>query len=107
MSEKKGRGALLSAVEKDISKSTVVILDFLNTIKGYRYELYCRAKTASTQHCVVFCDVTPETAKCNNEKLAENVRYEEKMCVAWLLFDLFFVTSDSSIARVPLELMIC
>lgn len=91
---------MLSAVEKEISKSTVVILDFLNTIKGYRYELYCRAKTASTQHCVVrfacvysvqsapgsgtaalqvFCDVTPEVAKQTNEKLAENVRYEEKM----------------------------
>jgi len=73
--EKKTRAIFMAAVEKAISKQTVVILDFLNTIKGFRYELYCRARSASTQHCVVFCDVTPETARAWNETIDEKERY--------------------------------
>ena len=34
---------------------TVVVLDSLNYIKGFRYQLYCAARTESTQHCVVRC----------------------------------------------------
>ena len=35
-------------------KSTLVILDSLNYIKGYRYELYCISKAAGEQHGVIW-----------------------------------------------------
>jgi protein KTI12 len=51
--EKKARGALMSAVERLLSKDDIVIVDSLNYIKGFRYQLYCLARAISTPHCVV------------------------------------------------------
>lgn len=39
--EKKARGALLSAVERHASKDAITIVDAMNYIKGFRYQLYC------------------------------------------------------------------
>ncbi|KAK2565179.1 Protein KTI12-like protein [Acropora cervicornis] len=52
-SEKELRGLLKSSVERLISRDDIVILDSLNYIKGFRYELYCVAKAHKTTHCVV------------------------------------------------------
>ena len=45
-SEKILRASLKSNVEKLIDPKRVVILDSMNYIKGYRYELYCLARNA-------------------------------------------------------------
>jgi protein KTI12 len=42
--EKISRGVLKSAVNTKLDKKSYVILDSLNYIKGYRYELYCIAR---------------------------------------------------------------
>jgi protein KTI12 len=42
--EKILRASLKSNVEKLIDQGRVVILDSMNYIKGYRYELYCLAR---------------------------------------------------------------
>lgn len=54
--EKKARGALMSAVERLLSKDDIVIVDSLNYIKGFRYQLYCVARAIGTPHCVVSLD---------------------------------------------------
>uniref|UniRef100_A0A671SLL2 Protein KTI12 homolog n=1 Tax=Sinocyclocheilus anshuiensis TaxID=1608454 RepID=A0A671SLL2_9TELE len=45
----------------------IVILDSLNYIKGYRYELFCLIKHTQTPHCLVYCltstDVSSEWNK--------------------------------------------
>jgi protein KTI12 len=51
--EKELRGSLKSEVQKLISKEALVILDSLNYIKGYRYELYCVSKLIQTPQCLV------------------------------------------------------
>ena len=51
--EKKARGALMSTVERLLSKDDIVIVDSLNYIKGFRYQLYCVARAIGTPHCVV------------------------------------------------------
>ncbi|KAM6218466.1 protein KTI12 homolog [Rhynchocyon petersi] len=53
--EKALRGALRAAVERRLSRQDVVILDSLNYIKGFRYELYCLARAACTPLCLVYC----------------------------------------------------
>ncbi|KAM9108313.1 protein KTI12 homolog [Balaenoptera acutorostrata] len=53
--EKALRGALRAAVERRLSRHEVVILDSLNYIKGFRYELYCLARAARTPLCLVYC----------------------------------------------------
>ncbi|XP_028368220.2 protein KTI12 homolog [Phyllostomus discolor] len=53
--EKALRGALRAAVERRLSRHDVVILDSLNYIKGFRYELYCLARAARTPMCLIYC----------------------------------------------------
>ncbi|EHB00690.1 KTI12-like protein [Heterocephalus glaber] len=53
--EKALRGALRASVERRLSRHDVVILDSLNYIKGFRYELYCLARAAHTPMCLVYC----------------------------------------------------
>jgi protein KTI12 len=61
--EKILRASLKSNVEKLIDPSRVVILDSLNYIKGYRYELYCLARNVQTNIVTVFCDTDVEIAQ--------------------------------------------
>ncbi|KAG0242500.1 protein KTI12 [Mortierella sp. GBAus27b] len=74
--EKKARGALISAVERLLSKDDVVIVDSLNYIKGFRYQLYCVARAIGTPHCVVFCGCLPDVARGWNK---ESGAYPEKI----------------------------
>lgn len=70
--EKKARGAILSAVERNLSKDDIVIADGLNYIKGFRYQLYCIARAIGTPHCVVHTGVPVDMAKeWNNSRGSE------------------------------------
>ena len=51
--EKNTRGLIKSATNHKLNSECYVIVDSLNYIKGYRYELYCAARTFRTPHCVV------------------------------------------------------
>ncbi|KAH9485347.1 Protein kti12 [Psilocybe cubensis] len=42
--EKPARGALFAAVQRMLATDTILILDSLNYIKGFRYQLYCAAR---------------------------------------------------------------
>lgn len=53
--EKALRGALRAAVERRLGRRDVVLLDSLNYIKGFRYELYCLARAARTPLCLLYC----------------------------------------------------
>ncbi|RKP24556.1 protein KTI12 [Syncephalis pseudoplumigaleata] len=74
LEEKKARGALMSAVERWLNRDTIVVLDSLNYVKGFRYQLYCVARAMSTPHCVVgwmccrvYCGTPTETARQWNQ----------------------------------------
>ena len=49
-----------------------MILDSMNYIKGFRYELYCLARNSKTTICLVFCDTDVEIA----QKIAIDSGYE-------------------------------
>eukprot|EP00850_Spirogloea_muscicola_P021040 SM000234S07900 [mRNA] locus=s234:200854:203013:+ [translate_table: standard] len=66
-SEKVLRGALRSEADRAVSRDTIVIVDSLNAIKGYRYELWCLARAAGVRYCLVHCDVPAEVARTWNE----------------------------------------
>lgn len=55
--EKNLRGVLRSEVDRSVSRDNIIIVDSLNSIKGYRYELWCLARASGIRYCVVFCDV--------------------------------------------------
>ncbi|CAN6445641.1 unnamed protein product [Victoria cruziana] len=67
--EKNLRGVLRSEVDRSLSKDNIVIVDSLNNIKGYRYELWCLARAAGIKYCVVYCDTeVDECRKWNMER---------------------------------------
>ncbi|KAH7283272.1 hypothetical protein KP509_35G069700 [Ceratopteris richardii] len=69
--EKNLRGLLRSEVDRSVSKDTVVIVDSLNSIKGYRYELWCIARSAGIRYCVLYCDAEVDTCKAWNKGRSE------------------------------------
>lgn len=82
--EKKTRARLRAATERALNAGNIVICDSLNYIKGFRYEMYCVAKTASLKYCVVYCD--PGEAQCISHDVARGGRgedaYGESLCNA-------------------------
>ena len=52
--EKKTRAALKAELDKSLAARTLVILDSMNYIKGYRYELHCLSKAAGERHGVIW-----------------------------------------------------
>ena len=66
--EKNLRAKLKSEVEKNLNDKRVVILDYLNYVKGYRYELYCLVRNLKTRQCVVYFKIDIDTCIEYNEK---------------------------------------
>jgi len=52
--EKSTRAALKAELDRSLSPKTLVILDSMNYIKGYRYELHCLSKAAGERHGVIW-----------------------------------------------------
>ena len=51
-----------SVSNNSASCNTLIILDGLNYVSGFRYELYCLGRAVQQTHCVVLCDVDINTA---------------------------------------------
>lgn len=52
-SEKPARGALFTALQRHLSNDHIIIVDSLNYIKGFRYQMYCAAREAKIRVCTV------------------------------------------------------
>lgn len=78
-SEKDARAALSSAVKRVLSAKDIVILDGLNYIKGWRYQLYTEAKNLSTPNVLLQVGCAVDKAKGVNE---ERLRRQEQRLAA-------------------------
>eukprot|EP00744_Colponema_vietnamica_P015241 GILI01021370.1.p1 GENE.GILI01021370.1~~GILI01021370.1.p1 ORF type:complete len:276 (-),score=32.94 GILI01021370.1:37-864(-) len=61
--EKNTRASFKAHVDRMLTRNIVVLLDTMNYIKGYRYELHCIARSIQTPHCVVYCQTPVELAR--------------------------------------------
>lgn len=52
-SEKPARGALFTAMQRQMATDTILIVDSLNYIKGFRYQMYCAAREMKLRVCTV------------------------------------------------------
>jgi protein KTI12 len=77
--EKMTRGVLKSYVDQKLNSKSVVILDSLNYIKGFRYELHCMARELRSSHCVVWVQGNERLAEAWNVNRAEDDRYDEPL----------------------------
>ncbi|KAJ2898317.1 kti12, chromatin associated, partial [Coemansia aciculifera] len=112
--EKLARGALLSAVERLVSRETIVIADTPNYIKGLRYQLYCISREVSTTQCLVHCAISVDAAREINrgrggdaytEELFEELvmRYEEPNPAAKWDSPLFTVIQHDAADKLPFD----
>ncbi|XP_008802903.2 protein KTI12 homolog isoform X2 [Phoenix dactylifera] len=69
--EKNLRGVLRSEVDRSLSRDNIIIVDSLNNIKGYRYELWCLARASRFRYCVIFCDTEENHCREWNNKRSE------------------------------------
>jgi protein KTI12 len=67
-SEKDARAAIYAAVKRVLSPRDIVVLDGLNYIKGWRYQLFCEAKNARTPSCVLQVGCPVERAREVNQR---------------------------------------
>ncbi|KAK3333555.1 chromatin associated protein KTI12 [Cercophora scortea] len=73
-SEKDARAALYGAVKRVLSPRDIVILDGLNYIKGWRYQLFCEAKNMRTPSAVLQIGCSVDRARGVNEARLEKRR---------------------------------
>jgi protein KTI12 len=81
--EKELRGSLKSTVQRLLNKDDVVILDSLNYIKGFRYELYCASKGCHSTQCTIFCDAKKELVTERNHARKETGVCEDSAAEAY------------------------
>ncbi|KAF3854807.1 hypothetical protein F7725_022862 [Dissostichus mawsoni] len=79
--EKNVRASLKAEVERKVNKGDIVILDSLNYIKGYRYELFCLIKHAQTPQCLVYCLTSDEVSTTWNTNRDAAEQYTQEMSV--------------------------
>lgn len=65
---------------RHISRDEITILDSLNYIKGYRYELHCVVKSQKTLHCIVQTVVHEDQCIEWNEGRQEDTKYTDEIC---------------------------
>uniref|UniRef100_A0A3P8TMC9 Protein KTI12 homolog n=1 Tax=Amphiprion percula TaxID=161767 RepID=A0A3P8TMC9_AMPPE len=75
--EKNVRASLKAEVERKVTKDDIVILDSLNYIKGYRYELFCLIKHTQTPHCLVYCLTSDEQSSLWNTSREAAEQYNQ------------------------------
>ncbi|KAG8713522.1 hypothetical protein FRC08_013156 [Ceratobasidium sp. 394] len=75
--EKPARSALLSAVVRDLSKSTILIIDSANYIKGFRYQIYCAAREVGARVCTMHVVATPDMCRQWHQARQEQDRYAD------------------------------
>ena len=66
-SEKDARAAIYGAVKRVLSDRDIVILDGLNYIKGWRYQLHCESKAMRTPSCILQIGCSKEKSREVNE----------------------------------------
>jgi protein KTI12 len=67
-SEKDARASIYGAVKRVLSDKDIVILDGMNYIKGWRYQLHCEAKALRTPSCILQVGASRDQARAVNEE---------------------------------------
>ncbi|KAB8232563.1 hypothetical protein ETB97_008186 [Aspergillus alliaceus] len=76
--EKEARGVAYTRARRMLAKDSFVILDGMNYIKGYRYQLWCEAKALGTTCCVVHVGTPIDQCIANNEARMNHTQSESQ-----------------------------
>ncbi|KAJ5396997.1 hypothetical protein N7509_005110 [Penicillium cosmopolitanum] len=76
--EKEARGVAYARAKRVVTKDSIVILDGMNYIKGWRYQLWCESKAAGTSCCVVHVGTPVDQCVANNKARLDRDAAQEK-----------------------------
>ncbi|KAF8348071.1 chromatin associated protein KTI12 [Amanita rubescens] len=65
--EKGSRASLFSAVQRHLADNTILILDGMNYIKGFRYQLHCALREAKLRSCTLYVVASQEQCRSWNK----------------------------------------
>ncbi|KAK2467762.1 hypothetical protein APHAL10511_000057 [Amanita phalloides] len=77
-SEKAARATLFSTTQRNLAADTVLVLDSMNYIKGFRYQLYCAAREAKLRCCTLYVAASQEQCYPWNEQRLQNQSYSSE-----------------------------
>ncbi|KIM83308.1 hypothetical protein PILCRDRAFT_819556 [Piloderma croceum F 1598] len=75
-SEKPARGALFTAMQRQMGQDTILIVDGLNYIKGFRYQMYCAAREHKLRVCTVYVVATHDLCREWNSTRTDDRAYK-------------------------------
>jgi len=76
--EKMTRAGVRSACERALRRhGPCVIVDSMNAIKGYRYELWCVARAIGARYAVVYVEASDDDAAARNRSRDASVAYDD------------------------------
>ncbi|KIK37903.1 hypothetical protein CY34DRAFT_15378 [Suillus luteus UH-Slu-Lm8-n1] len=78
LQEKTARATLFTAITRHIARDTILIVDAMNYIKGFRYQLYCKAREAGVRVATVYVLATPDQCREWNGDRADGKRYKNE-----------------------------
>ncbi|KAK9368676.1 chromatin associated protein KTI12 [Lipomyces kononenkoae] len=70
--EKIARASVMSAIKRYLSREDIVVVDGLNYIKGFRYQIFCEAKAEQTTFAVVHVGTPKDLCRLWNEGVQNN-----------------------------------
>ncbi|KIL68975.1 hypothetical protein M378DRAFT_70738 [Amanita muscaria Koide BX008] len=73
--EKSARASLFSATQRALAADTILILDGMNYIKGFRYQLHCAVREARLRSCTLYVAASPDLCRDWNDKRSSNSSY--------------------------------
>jgi len=73
--EKPARASLFTAMQRQMGQDTILIVDALNYIKGFRYQMYCAARELKLRVCTVYVVATQDLCREWNNSRPEGSRY--------------------------------
>ncbi|KAJ5768188.1 hypothetical protein N7533_000771 [Penicillium manginii] len=76
--EKEARGVAYARAKRVVAKDSIVILDGMNYIKGWRYQLWCESKAAGTSCCVVHVGTPVDQCVANNKARLDRDAAQQK-----------------------------
>ncbi|KAF9263437.1 chromatin associated protein KTI12 [Marasmius fiardii PR-910] len=76
-SEKLARAALWAAMQRQLGVNTILIVDALNYIKGFRYQMYCAARELKLRVCTVYVVAPKEQCREWNSNRSNEDMYSD------------------------------
>ncbi|KAG0701902.1 chromatin associated protein KTI12 [Suillus ampliporus] len=78
LQEKTARATLFTSITRHIARDTILIVDGMNYIKGFRYQLYCKAREAGVRVATVYVLATPDQCRKWNGERTDEKRYKSE-----------------------------